>query len=94
MRLIGVITIVILTCGFLVPPDAIRNKDAITNTAEYIPTRHISSGNSFGGSSELAQQLSNLCVTPRTSCQLPKPAPVGLDCWCATPNGPVAGKVR
>lgn len=94
MRMIRAIAIVLLTCGFIVPHDAMPNKDAITSTAEYIPTRGISSGNNPRGSSELAQQLSTLCVTPRTSCQLKKPAPVGSDCWCATPNGPVAGKVE
>jgi hypothetical protein len=94
MRIIRVIAIVMLTCGFVVPRDAMRNKDGMTRTGDYISIRHFSSGTSLGDSSELAQQFSSWCVTPRTSCQLPKPAPVGTDCWCATPNGPVAGKVQ
>ena len=40
------------------------------------------------------QQYSNVCVTPVVSCYLPGPAPSGTPCWCATPYGPVNGRVR
>ena len=40
------------------------------------------------------QQVSNVCVTPVVSCYLPGPAPIGTPCWCATPYGPVNGRVR
>lgn len=42
---------------------------------------------------ELAQQMSNRCLTPYFWCVLPVYAPVGTACWCASPNGPVAGRV-
>jgi len=94
MRMKGTIAIVTLAWGFVVPQGAMRSQDAIGMTARYSSIRHISTGNSLGDRPEFAQTYSSLCVTPRTSCQLPKPAPVGSDCWCATPNGPVVGKVQ
>jgi hypothetical protein len=39
-------------------------------------------------------QASNRCFTPTFWCYLPGYAPVNARCWCATPNGPVAGIVR
>jgi hypothetical protein len=39
-------------------------------------------------------QLSNRCFTPTFWCYLPGNAPINARCWCATPNGPVAGVVR
>jgi hypothetical protein len=42
---------------------------------------------------ELAQQVSNRCLTPYFWCYLPGFAPIGASCWCASPNGPIAGRV-
>ncbi len=36
---------------------------------------------------------SNMCVTPVVTCYLTVSAPPGTACWCATPTGPVSGKV-
>src|SRR5262249_50384560 len=33
------------------------------------------------------------CVTPAGLCFLQIAAPIGAPCWCATPYGPVAGRV-
>ena len=44
---------------------------------------------------EIAQvPVSNRCFTPYFWCYLPGYAPVGLSCWCASPNGPIGGVVR
>lgn len=40
-----------------------------------------------------AQQMSNRCLTPYFWCILPQYGPVGAPCWCASPNGPVGGRV-
>ena len=42
---------------------------------------------------EIAQQVSNRCLTPYFWCLLPGFAPIGTPCWCASPNGPVPGRV-
>ena len=33
------------------------------------------------------------CVTPAGTCFLQTAAPMGTPCWCATPYGPVGGRV-
>jgi hypothetical protein len=44
---------------------------------------------------EIAQaSSSNRCFTPYFWCYLPGFAPINTPCWCASPNGPVAGVVR
>lgn len=43
---------------------------------------------------KLAQAYDNRCFTPYFWCYLPGPAPINSPCWCASPNGPVAGVVR
>jgi len=43
---------------------------------------------------DLAQGMSNRCLTPYFWCFLPQSVPVNTPCWCANPNGPVGGFVR
>jgi len=45
------------------------------------------------GAPWIAGQTSNVCKTPAGSCSLSSNGRIGEACWCATPNGPVAGKV-
>jgi len=47
-----------------------------------------------GGEAMPLNQFSSTCFTPITYCYLPRPAPVGSQCWCATPYGPSGGYVR
>jgi len=47
-----------------------------------------------GGEGMPLNQFSNTCFTPITYCYLPRPAPIGSPCWCATPSGPSGGYVR
>jgi hypothetical protein len=39
------------------------------------------------------QYQASRCVTPRGICWLQGFAPPGSNCWCATPYGPVSGRV-
>jgi hypothetical protein len=41
-----------------------------------------------------AQPLGMVCQTPYGWCGMPGPAPVGSQCYCATPQGPIYGVVR
>ena len=38
--------------------------------------------------------VSNRCFTPAGMCYLPQYGPVGYQCWCATPYGPVTGSIH
>ena len=90
MRRMIILAVAILISGYAIGKNS-QHVDGITKRiARYIQPRHISSGGSF----ELAQQVSNRCATPYFFCFLPGYAPIGTPCWCATPNGPVAGTVR
>jgi len=40
-----------------------------------------------------AQQVGQRCFTPTFWCVLPAPAIIGSNCFCATPYGPVYGRV-
>jgi hypothetical protein len=37
--------------------------------------------------------LSNVCVTPYGACYLRQYGPRGAPCWCATPRGPISGRL-
>lgn len=38
--------------------------------------------------------LSNRCFTPQFWCYIPQVGPVGTQCYCLTPGGPVYGYLR
>jgi Domain of unknown function (DUF4157) len=38
-------------------------------------------------------QVGNICRTPIGGCMLPGAGPIGIGCWCGSPNGPVNGNV-
>lgn len=43
---------------------------------------------------QLAQtKTSNVCVTPFVTCYLAQYGPAGSPCWCATPSGPIKGRL-
>jgi hypothetical protein len=89
MRRIVFVAVAIL-CGFITKQNP-RYVDNVRNWMLHtIQFRQSSTADKF----ELAQQVSNRCATPYFYCILPGYAPIGTPCWCASPNGPVAGSVR
>ncbi len=62
--------------------------------AESAATR-ASLGKTARGKTLLAQSgMSNICQTPYGACYLPGYAARGMQCWCASPQGPIGGVVR
>ena len=94
MRIVAIMAIVLLTCGFVPPNNARRDDGAIRRTLAHTSVRPIPNIEPLDDRREFAQQVSNRCFTPYFWCFLPGYAPVGTGCWCATPNGPVAGVVQ
>ncbi len=43
-------------------------------------------------SAQFGQQYSQRCVTPQFWCMMQYPLPVGSNCFCPTPYGPVYGR--
>lgn len=39
------------------------------------------------------QQPMSRCLTPSGACWIPGYAPIGTACWCASPYGPVPGRI-
>jgi len=94
MRIPTVIAIVALTFASAASHSSTPDRRAIATTPEHNVADPVSVENRFGDRIEIAQRYSNQCVTPRLSCVLPRSAPVGTACWCATPNGPVNGTIK
>jgi hypothetical protein len=88
MRLSRIIASLILLSTF-VAPDSLP----ISPRREHTSMRKLSLSTNIAENAEFAQQASNRCLTPYFWCYLPGYAPVGAACWCASPNGPVAGRV-
>ncbi|HZR59073.1 MAG TPA: hypothetical protein VFA74_19555 [Terriglobales bacterium] len=85
---IQIIMAVALLYGYAAPYKALGDFRLVPDYA----IRHISTQKK-PVDSFVAQQVSNRCLTPYFWCFLPGYAPVGTACWCASPNGPVAGYV-
>jgi|KBSMisStandDraft_5_1062788.scaffolds.fasta_scaffold419487_2 hypothetical protein len=51
-------------------------------------------GATSGDTLRLAQYMSNICATPYGSCYMGGFGPIGSQCWCPSPNGPIRGVVR
>ena len=61
------------------------NKSAIDRICTAAPSKP---------SAAAGKGVSNRCQTIITTCFIGQSAPVGAACWCASPNGPVAGRVQ
>jgi hypothetical protein len=74
---------------------AITYSGATVRLGGHIPIRDAPTWKKFEDSTQTAQvPQSNRCVTPTFYCFLPRYAPVGVPCWCASPYGPVGGVVK
>jgi hypothetical protein len=93
MRLTTCIAIVGLICASAASHTSVPGNVGNKQPVEHTSIQDISMGNRLTNRIELAQQASNQCLTPYFWCWLPGYAPIGSACWCATPQGPVAGRV-
>jgi hypothetical protein len=90
MRVRTFIALFALTQGIISPRIARRTDRSVAR----VPPAYISISERLDDRLEIAQQFSNRCFTPYFWCYLPGTAPINTPCWCASPNGPVAGVVR
>ena len=90
MRVASLFALVVLIPGAAVPRSSTADHDAVNLGDLHAAIQTISVGQDLGE----PIQVSNRCFTPNFWCYLPGYAPVGANCWCATPNGPVYGVVR
>ncbi len=88
MYITRVITSLLVASTFVTPPSR-----PVVPEVRHDSIREIWRGNIIEERSEFAQQMSNRCLTPYFWCFLPAYGPVGTPCWCASPNGPIAGRV-
>lgn len=94
MRVTMTLAIVALTCGAATSRPT-NDDRGLGRGLDRNKVRSELNLDSLGDTFVLAQApVSNRCFTPYFSCLLPGYAPLGTACWCATPNGPVAGVVR
>jgi hypothetical protein len=80
---------------FIHPTRAIRESGTKAGLATSTPIPDAPIENNSEEPSPLGLQapVSNKCLTPAFFCYLPSYGPVGAPCWCASPYGPVAGRV-
>lgn len=88
MRLRRIIVASVLVLAFASGSRPVSSRPERTSIQEFWH------GKSLGVRAEpAAQQLSNRCLTPYFWCYIPQYGPAGTPCWCASPNGPVAGRL-
>ena len=86
---------IVLGLSFAASDGSVSKIDLIRKPTVPTLERNITSPDRLDDRLEIAQQqVSNKCVTPSVSCVLPESAPINTPCWCATPNGPVAGFIK
>jgi hypothetical protein len=80
---------------FIHPTLASRDSGAKVALASFspIPDAPIEKNSDDPAPLGLQAPVSNKCLTPGFFCFLPGYGPVGAPCWCASPYGPVAGRV-
>jgi len=93
MRVMMMIAVVVLASGIATPHNRTANNLTNQTVIDDISRGYISHRGSLNDRFEVAQAVSNRCLTPYFWCLLPGYFPVNSPCWCATPNGPVPGVV-